>query len=185
MTKVYTEKFTKRITPKVMFVNCGDGFGTRNVSDNARLNFISAGQGKRFGNRPFFFSNQIRNLIINDIICVYRNRVGYIGIAQVISLPMPITKAILGGEKVSNTMFSQGTNMFNESQDPGYEECLVEIKWLTNVHLNAHEGSGACYGMYAKPHAVCRLDNQSETRKCLQASFKLNFKDLIINYEDR
>ena len=167
-----------------MFANCGDYFGTRSLKDNFRLNFISAGQGKAVGDKPWHWSNQIRNLIIGDIICVYRNRVGYVGLARVISRPMPITLATLGGKRVTPDIFSANTNMFNESDDPRYEECLVEIKWLTNVHLSEREGSGACYGIFAKMHAVCSLDNQKQTRICLQSSFKQKFSDLIPNYVD-
>ena len=105
------EKFTNRRIPKVMFVNCGH-HNTRRLKDCARLNFVSAGQGKDEGVRGFYFSNQIRNLIKGDVIAIYRNKIGYVGIAQVVSTPMTITQAFLGGEEVSNEMFSRQANMF-------------------------------------------------------------------------
>src|SRR5436190_9682228 len=105
------EKFTSRKIPKVMFVNCGHA-NTRRIEVCARLNFVSAGQGKEDGVRPFFFSNQIRNLIKCDIIAVYRNGVGYVGIARVLSHSMTITQSYLGGHKVYNGIFSRSSNMF-------------------------------------------------------------------------
>ena len=88
-------KFISRQTPQVMFANCGHE-NTRLLQDCVRLSFISAGQGKAAGVKAYYFSNQIRNLIIGDILAVYRNEVGYVGIARVISKPMPITNAYLG-----------------------------------------------------------------------------------------
>src|SRR4051812_31219330 len=136
------EKFTKRQTPKVMFANCGHG-STRRIEDCAKLNFISAGQGQVRGAKPYHFSNQIRNLIKGDVIAVYRNDVGYVGIARVNSRPTTITKAFLNGQKVEPTIFSQQSNMFANANNPGYAECLVQIEWLTNVHLGAEQESGA------------------------------------------
>ncbi|HRO86105.1 MAG TPA: hypothetical protein PK110_14875 [Niabella sp.] len=175
------EKFTKRKIPTVMFANCGHG-QTRRLDDSAALNFISAGQGQDDGVRPFYFSNQIRNLIIGDILAIYRNKVGYVGIARVISRPMTISQAFLARQQVVPEMFIvQPTNMFRNANNPGYAECLVEIKWLTNVHLREGEGSGACFGIYAKPHVVCSLDNQLFLKQQLEAAFHLKFDDLLNN----
>ena len=171
------ERFTKRTTQKVMFANCGHG-SIRRLEDCARLGFISAGHGKVDGVRPFFFSNQIRNLILNDIIAVYRNGVGYVGIARVSSKPMTITNAYLNGQKVEPNTFSYG-NMFSDANDPGYAECLVEIIWLTKVHLGGMPGSGVCYGIFAKPSVVCSLDNQALLKKNLQIIFNLDFEQLL------
>lgn len=174
-------KFTNRKTPQVMFANCGH-FPHRRFEDSARLNYISAGRGKSDGVRPYFFSNQIRKLILNDILCVYRKEVGYVGIARVISKPMPITNAFLNGVKVTTDMFNG--DMYWEGDEPGYEEWLVEVEWLTPIHLGTKPKSGSCFGIYAKPHVVCSLANQPILRKCLQNHFNLKFKDYIPDYVD-
>lgn len=175
-------KFTTRTNPNVMFANCGHE-DTRRLQDCVRLGFISAGQGRADGVEQYYFSNQIRNLIIGDILCVYRNEIGYVGIARVISKPTPITSAYLSGQKVTGEMFSIKSNMFNESDDPGYEECLTEIQWLTSVHLNDEPASGACFGKpyFAKPLVVCSLDNQQFTKSELEKVFKINFELLLRN----
>ena len=173
-------KFTTRTIPNVMFANCGH-HNTRLLPDCARLGYISAGQGLADEVEPYYFSNQIRNLIIGDILCVYRNEIGYVGIARVISEPMPITKAYLSGQKVTNEIFSRGANMFNESEDPGYEECLAEVKWLTNVHIENNIGSGVCYGRpyFSTQLVTCSLDNQIQTKTELERKFNLNFENLL------
>lgn len=173
------EIFTNRQTPEVMFANCGHG-NTRLLKDCATLNFISAGQGDLNGVREYYFSNQIRNLIIGDVIAVYRNKIGYVGIAKVISRPMKITEAILFQKPVTPDIFSEEeSDMFRNSHRSGYAECLVEIKWLSNVHLGDKKGSGACYGIFAKPHVVCSLDNQDFLKEELQRVFNLNFEQLL------
>jgi HNH endonuclease len=174
--------FTSRQIPQVMFANYGHE-NTRLLQDCVRLGFISAGQGKADGVKPYYFSNQIRNLIIGDILAVYRNEVGYVGIARVISKPMPITNAYLNGQRVTNEIFSAAANMFNESDGPGYEEWLVEIKWLTAVHIGNESGSGACYGQpyFAKPLVTCSLDNQQLTKSKLQEIFDIDFEMLLKN----
>ncbi len=171
------EIFTNRMIPKVMFANCGHE-NTRRLEDMVRLNFISAGHGNMEGVRPYYFSNQIRNLKINDIIAVYRNRVGYIGIARVISKPMTISEAVLNGENVTPEMFKG--NIFDLADDPGYAECLVEIQWLSHVYLGENYGSGACFGMFAKPLVVCSLDNQVLLKKCFEKTFAINFQELLL-----
>ena len=172
-------KFTKRQIPQVMFANCGHA-NIRLLQDCARLGFISAGQGKADGNKPYYFSNQIRDLIIGDILAVYRNKIGFVGIARVISKPMPITNAYLGGQKVKEEIFSQAANMFSESEEPGYEEWLVEVEWLTNVHLNSKPKSGACFGRLSLRKVICSLVNQQELKKELEKAFDINFQTLLV-----
>jgi hypothetical protein len=175
------EKFTDRKTPKVMFANCGHG-SHRRLEDSAKFNFLSAGQGKFEKQDPFYFSNQIRNLIIGDILAVYRNKIGFVGVARVISEPMTISKAYLDGQKVSNAMFSRLSNMFNNSDDPGFAECLVEIKWLTKVHLSEKLGSGFCYGGDTPRNVTCELSLEKyqclEKEKSLGVSFSTLLKDI-------
>jgi hypothetical protein len=177
-------KFTTRTVPKVMFANCGH-HNTRLLQDCARLGYISAGQGRNNNVEPYYFSNQIRNLIIGDILCVYRNEIGYVGVAKVISKPTPITQAYLGGQKITNEIFSVGANMFNESDDPGYEECLVEVKWLTNVYLGKEKASGVCYGhpYFAKPLVTCSLDKQLLTKNKLAEHYEISFEQLLNQIE--
>lgn len=172
-------EFTNREIPKVLFANCGHFDNARLIEDSVRLNYISAGQGKSNNPpaKPYYFSNQIRKLIIGDIIAVYRSKIGYVGIAKVISRPMPITKAILGGQKVVEGMFSKSSKMYNESDDEGFEECLVEVHWLTKVHLNNTQGSGNCFGGLTPRYTVGEL--QEERYKCLETSFKINFQELL------
>lgn len=176
------EKFTTRQIPNVMFANCGHE-NTRKIEDCARLNFISAGQGRTDGVEPYYFSNQIRNLIIGDIFCVYRNEIGYVGLARVISKPMPITNSYLGGQRVTNEIFSLSTNMFNEADDPGFEECLVEVKWLTNIHIDSTSHSGVCFGhpYFTTQLVTCSLDNQEFTKSALANTFEINFEVLLKN----
>lgn len=100
-----------------MFANCGH-FAHRQFEDSARLGYISAGRGRTDGVRPYFFSNQIRNLIVGDILCVYRNGIGYVGLAKVISQPMPVSNALLNGERVTEETFSDTSDMFGEADDP-------------------------------------------------------------------
>jgi hypothetical protein len=144
-----------------------------------KYSFISAGHGLADGRDAYYFSNQIRNLIVNDVIAVYRNRVGYVGIARVKSRPMTVSKAILDGKKVQPEMFSEKGNMFDSADDLAYAECLLEIEWLTGVHLGEKEASGACYGMFASRLVVCSLEKQPELKKCLEKIFNLSFKQLL------
>jgi len=161
-----------------MHANCGHG-NNRKLEDCARLNFISAGQGDGRGKKPDTFGRQIRNLIIGDILAVYRTTVGYVGIAQVISKPMDINNAVLGEKKVSPEIFSPDSDMFdNHGND--YKEWLVEVKWLTNVYLGTTKASGACYGLFPTQAVVCSLDNQPYLKQELEKAFNLNF-DAILN----
>ena len=169
--------FTTRKIPSVLFANCGHFENERMLEDCVSMNCISAGQGKKNGAKPFYFSNQIRNLIIGDIIAVYRSKIGYVGIARVVSLPMPVTKAILGGQKVTGQMFPKSLNMFNESDEEGYEEWLVEVKWLTKIHLGNKKGSGFCYGGLTPRYTVGEL--QQNRLSCLEKSFGISFEKLL------
>ena len=171
------ERFTRRTVPKIMFANCGHG-PNRRLEDMVKYSFISAGHGLADGRDAYYFSNQIRNLIVNDIIAVYRNRLGYVGIARVKSHPMLIGEAILDGKKVTPEMFIG--KMFDSANEPGYAECLVEIEWLTGVHLREEEASGACYGMFASRLVVCSL-KQTQLKKGLEETFRLNFQELLDN----
>lgn len=173
------EKFTDRQIPQVMFANCGHG-SHRQLKDSAKFNFISAGQGKFEGRDQFYFSNQIRNLIVGDILAIYRNKVGFVGIARVISKPMTISDAYLGGKKVSNVMFNQLSNMFNDSENPAFAECLVEIEWLTEVHLSEKVRSGYCFGGKTPRPVICELS--IEKYECLQNRLKIDFSILLNNF---
>ena len=175
------EKFTKRTTPSIYFANCGHG-QYRSIEDCASLNYISAGHGIELNGRPFYFSNFIRKLIIGDILCVYRNKVGYVGIAKVVSEPMTISRAYLGGKKVVKEMFSEGFTPFEKADIPGYAECLVEVEWLTPVHTAGKMASGMCYGRpyFASRITVCSMQNQTETIKALEKAYKIN--DLVKAY---
>src|ERR1700730_1417662 len=115
------EIFTTRQIPKVMFANCGHN-QYRSLIDCTNLGFISAGQGRIHHQNPYYFSNQIRRLIVGDILAVYRNKVGYVGIAKVISEPTTISNAIFNGELATPELFR--ANMFNDADDPQYAECL-------------------------------------------------------------
>jgi len=172
-------KNTSRTTPKVMFANCGHE-KHRKLEDSAKFNFISAGQGKKSGKPPDFFGRQIRNLIVGDIIAVYRNEVGYVGIAQVVSGPMDINNAVLGGKKVTRKTFSTESDMF-ANYNNGYKEWLVEIKWLTKVHLGNERGSGKLFGSFTNQNVTCSLDNQKDFKKKLQEKFKISFKSILEN----
>lgn len=175
--------FTKRNKPQIMFANCGHK-DTRRLEDNAKLGFISAGQGREEEQEEFYFSNQIRNLIIGDILCVYRNKIGYVGIARVISKPTIITEAFFDGVPANNEMFSDDANMFRNADHPGYEECLVKIKWLSEVHLGDDLGSGKCYGEFANQLITCSLRNQRHLKTNLQIEFKLDFDKLLKNIDE-
>jgi HNH endonuclease len=170
------EIFTNRQIPTIFFANCGDG-SHRRFEDSAKFKFISAGQGKFEKQAPFYFSNQIRKLIIGDILAVYRNKIGFVGVARVISEPMTISNAYLGGQKVSNSMFSRLSNMFNDSDDPGFAECLVEIDWLTEIKMSSIEGSGWCYGGWTPQFVIGKL--QETKYNCLQASLDISFDNLL------
>jgi len=172
-------KSTTRTNPKVMFANCGHG-EHRKLEDCAKLNFISAGQGNKSGKAPDFFGRQIRNLIVGDIIAVYRNEVGYVGIAQVVSNPMDINNAVLGGKKVTQETFSSGSKMF-ANQNNGFKEWLVEINWITDVHSGKERGSGALFGSFTNQNVTCSLDNQKDFKKKLQQEFKISFKKIFEN----
>lgn len=163
-----------------MFANCGDGH-TRKLEDCAKLNFISAGQGKEDGRKEYHFSNQIRNLILGDILCVYRNGIGFVGIAKVISIPMPITEAELGGKKVKNEIFSSSSQMFRNSDQPGYEECMVEVDWITDVHLSTQMGSGIAYGMHKIRPVTCSLKRKPDLKRKLEEEFQIEFDALLKN----
>lgn len=166
------EKFTTRKTPTVLFANCGHE-NTRRLEDCVSLGFISAGQG----NKPFYFSNQIRNLIIGDILAVYRSKVGFVGIARVISKAVTIRQAYIRKRKVESSMFSPKANMFKNANNPAYAECLVEIDWLTEVHMSGAIGSGFCYGGVTPRYSIGELSESKYA--CLQKSFKVNFQELL------
>ena len=170
-----------RTIPTVMHANCGH-YNHRLLEDCARLNFISAGQGDKEGRKPDKFGRQIRNLIIGDILAVYRNKVGYVGIARVISDPMDIDNAILGGQKVTPQTFSPNSDMF-ANHDNDYKEWLVEIRWLTNVHLGQEKATGACFGISTIRPVICSLDNQSILKHELEKSYSINFDKLLSNEE--
>ena len=171
-----------RTIPTVMHANCGH-YNHRLLEDCARLNFISAGQGDEEGRKPDTFGRQIRNLIVGDILAVYRNNVGYVGIAQVVSDPMDIDNAILGGQKVTPQTFSPNSDMF-ANHDNDYKEWLVEIRWLTNVHLGQEKASGACFGISTIRPVICSLDNQPILKHELEKSYSINFDKLLSNEED-
>jgi hypothetical protein len=99
---------------KLYFANCGDG-RHRKWQDCLTLGFISAGQGKERGRRPGYFSNQLRKLKVGDILAVYFNDKGYVGIGRVTHEIMDIDKAYLNGRKVSPEMFTG--NMFDNSDN--------------------------------------------------------------------
>jgi HNH endonuclease len=170
-------KYTTRTIPRVMHANCGHG-NHRKLEDCVRLNFISAGQGDEEDRKPDVFGRQIRNLIVGDILAVYRTTVGYVGIAKVISNPIDIYNAVLGGQKVTSSIFSPDSDMF-DNHDNDYREWLVEIKWLTTVHLGEQKGSGACYGIFPTQAVTCSLDNQQFLKQELQKAFRLDFNALL------
>ncbi|ERM80912.1 hypothetical protein P872_11070 [Rhodonellum psychrophilum GCM71 = DSM 17998] len=172
-------KYTSRTIPKVMHANCGHG-KHRRLEDCAKFSFISAGQGEEQGRNPDFFGGQIRNLIVGDIIAVYRKTVGYVGIGQVISVPMDIDNAIIGGLKVTELTFSSDSDMF-KNHDNDYKEWLVEIKWLSNVYLGQQRGSGACFGIFGTQNVTCSLDNQKFLKQELQEFFNLDFDSILKN----
>lgn len=171
-------KYTARTIPTVMHANCGHG-KHRRLEDCTTLNFISAGQGKEKNRKPDTFGRQIRNLIVGDILAVYRTTVGYVGVAQVVSNSMDIDNAILCGQKVTPQTFSPDSDMF-DNHDNDYKEWLVEIKWLTDVHLVQQRASGACFGIFPTQAVTCSLDNQQFLKQELQKIFNLDF-DIILN----
>ncbi len=163
--------------PEIFFANCGHG-ETRKLQDCAKLGFISAGQGREDGRVPDYFGKQIRTLIIGDIVVVYRSKIGFVGIARVVSSYMDINNAVLNGLKVTNETFSEGTKMYNDRHSD-YREWLVALNWLTKVHLDDTPKSGALYGEVKLRNVVCTLDNQEEVKNNLEAYFKVDFEKLL------
>lgn len=155
--------------PNIYFVNCGHG-PTRNLNDCAKLGFISAGQGKTFG-------KQIQRLSKGDIIAVYRSKVGFVGVARVISNSMEIDKAILNGKNVTKDIFSPETDMFRNSTNQ-LKEWLVAVNWITPVHLSETPKSGAFSNVKIR-NVVSTLDNQNELKLNLEQHFNINFQDLL------
>jgi len=95
---------------------------------------------------------------------------------------MSINTAILNGERVTRETFQFGDMFKNEHSD--FREWMVGLDWTSNVHLGNNDGSGVCYGIYAKPHVICSLDNQKYLRAQLQKSFGIDFKNLLPDYKD-
>ena len=178
------EKFTKRKDPTVMFANCGHGIHRR-IEDSIRFNFLSAGQGKQEKQKPYFFSNQIRNLIKGDILAIYRNKIGFVGIARVMSKPMTITEAIIREKKAFEIQYSQHSNMLENSEDPEFAECLIEIEWLTrkeDIIDKEIKGGGYCYGGDTPRNVTCEL---SQTKyRSLEEKLQINFSKLLKNEKD-
>lgn len=169
--------YTSRTIPTLMHANCGHG-EIRRLEDCFRLNFISAGQEGKQNSNSDTFGRQIRNLIKGDLLAVYRNKIGYVGIAQVVSDPMDINTAILGGQKVTPEMFSKNVKMFR-NHDNANREWLVEVVWLTKVHLGEKIGSGICYGVFQTQHVTCSLKKQLTLKSQLQENFRLNFEAIL------
>ena len=169
-----------------MFVNCGH-HDVRRVKDCRDFCFLSAGQGDLENRDPDKFGKQMRNLIVGDIACVYRSAVGYVGVAQVITKATDINNVFLKGERVTrDTPFSRGSNMFRNSDNEGYMEWLVEVKWLTEVYISddprisdipARNLFGN--GLFANPSVVCSLRNQGATKDRIKNYFNLDFNMLL------
>jgi len=163
--------------PKLYFANCGDG-PTRKWNDCYKLGFISAGQGNLQNVAAGYFSNQLKKLRKDDILAVYRNKIGYVGIGQVIDIASDINSTILNGKLVTNDIFSSESNMFNNYNND-YKEWLVPVGWLTKGIFTTEPGKGKCFGIYAKSHIIASLDNQPKLRKCLEKEFNIAFADFL------
>ena len=162
--------------PKLYFVNCGNG-PHRNWADCRKYRFVSAGQSDP-GQQPGFFSKQLEKLKVGDLAAIYFNRRGYVAIARVTAPAVRILDFKIDDQPVTADMFR--ADMFDNCNNLD-SEWLVEMEWLRPP---LHENNAKCYGIYAKPHVVCSLDNQPILRKELQKAFSINFRDYIPNYKD-
>lgn len=166
--------------PELFFANCGDGT-TRKWIDSYKFKFISAGQGDLEKKKAGFFSNQLKRLIVGDILAVYRNGIGYVAIGRVTDKAISINEILFNGVKLKSSDFTFGSNMFRNA-DNAYQECLVKVEWLTDGHLGTLPASGKCYGIFAKQHVIASLANQLHLRNQLEKEFGISFKNYLSEY---
>ncbi len=165
------------------FANCGDG-ETRKWKDCLIHGFISAGQGDLEGCKPGYFSKQLIKLKVGDILAVYFNGKGYVGIGRVISERMDVNIAILNGEKVTPKTFLSKGMFRNHDNKSDFKEYLIAVEWLTECISDPEINGGKCYGGHTPRNVIATLEkpNKKELRRKLELAFKISFKDYLPYY---
>ena len=160
------------VTKNLWFVNAGTKGD--NVVDRRILaacfqyGFISAGQGEKY-------KNAIRKPERDDIVCVYENRTGYVGIARVLQKAIMIGKFKFEGKTLHNkpliNMGRNGHSLFDNENDPIKSEYAIQLHWY-KLNPNPLWIPKDGFGFYAPRLTVTVMENK-DTIKALEKHFRI------------
>jgi hypothetical protein len=152
----------------IYYFNVGEG-PHRLWVDCKKFGFISAGQGKRWGEAISGFRE-------GDIVAAYLKGKGFVGIGKITARAVPIRDA-----KIENKPLIEHDLLCRRMSDniDSDEKCeyVALVEWVSAAGAETAKWK-ANAGLYTTTHIRASLDGQPDTKAFLETEFGVSFSDL-------
>lgn len=151
------------------YYNIGEG-KHRNWDDYRKYGFISAGQGKKWGDAMKGFEK-------GDVVVAYLKNHGFAGIGSVIQKAKMIRDVTINGKRLLDLPL-KCKNMNDNQNSPDKSEYAVLVDWIKAFPRNKAKWESKS-GLYTTQLIRASLDGQPKTIEFIEKEFGLSLKDLI------
>lgn len=154
----------------IYYYNIGEG-PHRNWEDYCKFGFISAGQGKRWGDAMQGFNK-------GDVVAAYLKGKGFVGIGKIKERAKMIKDVVVGNKPLLSLPL-RSRNMSENCHDPVKSEYVSLVDWLKKVSSDKAK-TRKRPKLYTTTHIRASLNHQPETVKFLEEQFKITLRDYLV-----
>ena len=152
----------------IYYFNVGEG-AHRLWVDYKRFGFISAGQGKQWGDAISAFRE-------GDIFAAYLKRKGFVGIGRITARARPIRDVKIKNKRlIDHNLVCK--NMDDNIHSDEKCEYVALVDWITAVDAENAKWKKSS-NLYTTTHVRASLDGQPQTKTFLEGQFGISFGDL-------
>ena len=138
----------------------------RNWDDYRRLDFISAGHGRRYRDAMLAFNE-------GDVFVAYLKGCGFVGVGKILKPARMIRDIKIGRRPLLELVTPQ--NAANDCDDPENSEYVCVVSWIRSVpREDAKWKSGSA--LYTTTHVRASLDGQQETVRFIEQEFGITVR---------
>lgn len=155
---------------RLYYYNVGEG-PHRNWEDYVRFGFISAGQGKRWGDAMKGFNE-------GDVVVAYLKGSGFVGVGKITKAAEMIRKVYVNGKRFLDQPL-KCTNMDDNGDSAEKSEYVALVKWIKAFTRDEAKWKRKA-GLYTTTHVRASLDGQAETIAFIEKEFGVDLRKLIV-----
>lgn len=158
---------------RIYYYNVGEG-PHRNWDDYVEFNFISAGQGAKYGRAMLGFNE-------GDVVVAYFNRHrkyhGFVGVGRIKERAKMIKEVVVGGKPLLSLPL-RCTHMGDNKDDRNLCEYVALVDWLSTVPKEKAKWRKSPK-LYTATHIRALLDGQQETLRFIEEQFGITIGDIV------